>query len=1191
MARRPVPTLLATALAITLGGSFFEAHAIQSIPATRPAPDAIETARRNPDVLILQAGIFDPGMQRLDPDSVGVQARTPDAFHAIVQFESGKLKAGREALRALGAEFLGYVPNNAYYVRLNGVSADTLRKQAGVRWIGPIEPAMKLDSSLWRARRLQSTTRQRDGQHEIIVHAFAGISSEAIAARILAQVPGARVTMRSQRADQQPYVRLSGSMLSINALIEAAVAIEGVYLVAPWIESETTNSASISAIQANNTGDCSGSGSICGPTPLFDHGLTGTGQIVAVADSGTTPNAAWFTTLDTGRGQNTAITFAQNPPPIPPALGTLYPNNKIIAYWTQPGGPVDYDFTSGHGTHVTGTVLGDAAGTFGANTYTPSTPSAPNHDLADGMAPNAQLLMQDAGPTSATSIIIQDFEATLIQAHDAGARIHNNSWGAKTAGQYSGNDSSLDRATFDHEAMLVVVAAGNDVAGANATGSPGNAKNALTVAALGHGGSLSKASYSNAGPAADGRQKPDLAAPGSSIISARNGSSVNGTITAPVTIGNSGTSMATPTVSGQATLVRQYFADGLYPRGYRHLAPLGNEIFADGFEAQSLPRSGSYAVDAYEPGGALLKAVLLNSTVPTTSPSTMPNSGTGWGRPWLDGNLWFNQTLAGGNDDRRLRIFERNNVAGLETGDVNEFVIGNVGSGQEFRATLAWFDAEALAGAASALVNNLDLEVVAPNGTTYRGNVFSGSVSVAGGSADTRDTVEQVRFTAPLAGSYTIRVKATAVPGNGRPGTDRQGYGLAVSGRFGLPDPIPFPAPTAPSVASNGVAGVGITASTSPGAQGYQLYRAAGSCSIARTGDFHLVANGSSLPLVDHRTQGGYAYAYTLRGIQNDVEGLVSGCIGVVSQDACTLTPDFASNSLGSDAAHANCAVTLDWAAAQSNCPAATAISYRLERDSTPYFNAPTVLDANLASTSFSDATVANGTAYFYRVRASDAAGNDAPWSAVVNATPSGADGPDPGSFLDDADSHSYLAMTPPWRVTNAAASNGSLSYRSSADGQPYPNNTCASITTPPLTLTAGATLSYKARYNLEYQWDGVVQEISTDGGASWTPLPPDGGFPSSFAQTTNPPVNACAYPSTQGAFSGVSTTTSNADSNNNATAVFKPFTTTLASYAGQTVMLRWRFSSDPAASYEGFSIDEIKIQGAPGSGNHVCTP
>ena len=61
-----------------------------------------------------------------------------------------------------------------------------------------------------------------------------------------------------------------------------------------------------------------------------------------------------------------------------------------------------------------------------------------------------------------------------------------------------------------------------------------------------------------------------------------------------------------------------------------------------------------------------------------------------------------------------------------------------------------------------------------------------------------------------------------------------------------------------------------------------------------------------------------------------------------------------------------------------------------------------------------------------------------------------------------------------------------------------------------------------------------------------------------------------------------MTTAGSNADPNNGgATAVFKPFTTSLASYAGQNVQIRWRFSSDPAANFLGFLLDGVHISGA----------
>lgn len=1196
----PVPssrTKLAAALALAFGAAPL-VHAATTIIAQEPTISALDAARPDPHKLLLRAGAFDPAAATLDVSNVGAATAATTSAYAIVQFQPGQTRA-RKALEQLGVQFLGYVPNNAYYVRLNSVRLDQLGGNAAVRWSSFVVPALKLDPALWTARRVGSRAQQADGRYELMIEGFDGASSARIQAALERTVPGVEITMRSVRAEAAPYVRARVDAGSLDRLIEAATAIDDVAFVSPWRQPHTMNSGGISALQGNLTGSCSGSGPICGASPLFDQGITGSGQIAAVADSGTTPNAAWFATLDKGDGPHTAVTFAENPPPVLPNIGTLYPDNKIIAYWTQPGGPIDYDYTSGHGTHTTGTVVGDAAGTFGANTYMPSTPYLPNHDLADGMAPNAQLLMQDIGPASATAVITQDFEGTLLQATAAGAFVHSNSWGSDNAAQYTAEDANVDRATHKEEGLLVVIAAGNDVAGAMAVGNPGVAKNAVTVAALGHAGNLAKASFSNAGPTADGRMKPDVAAPGTSTVSARNSTASNpisDTIQTPQTRSLSGTSMATPTVAGNAILLRQYFADGFYPRGFRNEGGGNDVIFADGFDEAATSQNGvgtGVLVDAMNPTGAVMKAVLLNGTVQTTSPSAFPNTGTGWGRPWLDGNLWFKDTMPDGDDSRRLRVFERPNAAGLETGDVNEYVISNVAPGIEFRATLTWFDPAAAAGAASTLVNNLDLEVMDPNGQTYLGNVISGNVSVTGGTADNKDTVEQIRFTAPIAGSYTIRVKGTSIPGTGASGTDRQGYGLAVSGAFALPDPEPAAAPTSLAIEGNGTSGVDINAAAVAGAQSYQLYRADdATCTTAQTGDFHMVANGTSLPLVDDRTQGGYSYAYKLRAVKGDIEGEASTCIDVVSADDCTLHPDFDTLSVSVDASNSSCSVDLSWAAASSNCPAASSITYTIERDTDSYFAAPTTIATNVVPATLSDTAVSNGTPYYYRVRAVDGAGNTSVPSATVNATPSGVDGPDPGNYLDDVDTHSYMSMQSPWQITDTSASAGSYSYHSNPDDEPYTDNACFAITTPAMTLTTGAMLSFQARYDVEFEWDGVVMEISTDGGSSWNDLPPTGGYPSSFAQTTSPPINTCGYLASHGAFNGVSTASSNADPNNgSATAVFKPFGADLSAYVGQTVMVRWVMSTDPAVGYDGFFLDQVQISGAAGAGSYMCTP
>ena len=1141
----PSRTALAAALALALAAP--TAFSATRVVATSPAPDAIDSARTNPELLILRGGIFDPASQQLDFSAAGVAAGAGSSY-AIVQFQPGHL-VERKALARRGIEFLGYVPNNAYYVKLSGLGLDELRHDPAVRWAGAVQPGMKLDPRLWSGERADA--RQADGSYEIRVHAFRGVPSATIAAALQKLVPGVHITAQSERADAPQYVRAAVNLMALDALLRAASSIDGVAFVEPWIQPHYHNSGAIGAIQGNATIDCPGSGPVCGPTPIWDHDIFGSGQIAGIADSGTTPNAAWFTTLDKGSGPHEEITFVDLPFPVPPAVGTEFPDNKILAYWVQPGSH-EYDAGVFHGTHTTGTLVGDASGTFGANTYLASTPIAANHELADGMAPNAQLLFQDIGADASTSVTVLDFDGTIEQSYNGGARIHNNSWGAGTQGQYGGDDVNLDRATHKLENMLVVMSAGNDGPGGGTIGSPGNAKNALTVGALGHAGSTTIAGFSSRGPTADGRTKPDITAPGSNTISARGSTNVNSTPQAPLTASLSGTSMAAPTIAGNAVLARQFFADGFYPRG------------------EATP------ADDYNPSGDVMKAVLLNGTNPLTN---WPNNNTGWGRAWLDGNLWFNNTMPNGDDSRRLRVFERTNAAGLETGDVNEYTIANVAAGVEFRTTLTWFDPEAALGAASTLINNLDLEVVDPNSVTYLGNHFASSVSTPGGTADSKNTVEQVRFTAPVAGSYTIRVKGTSVPGDGSAGTDRQGYGLAVSAAFGLPDPAPFPAPTGVAVGTNDTSGVAIGFTAGAGAQDFQLYRADGTCASANAGDFRLVGSADVSPIVDDRTQGGFSYAYKVRGVQNDVEGDVSACIDVISADDCTLQPNFDTNSLGADANNTTCSVNLTWAAATPSCPTASGVTYVVERDTDPYFGNPQTLASNLATADYADTGVTDGTPYYYQVTATDSLGNEAQPTRILNVTPAGADGPDPATFFDDVDTHTYLSMETPWRITNTEAADGAFSYHNAGDNQNYGDLTCASITMPQLTMPGGATLSFQAMYDLEFEWDGVVQEISTDGGANWTDLPPDGGYPSSFAQTGDPPANACGYPASQGTYNRVTTASSNADpGNGTATAVFKPFTTALNAYAGQSVMIRWRFSSDPAANFAGFFLDAIHI-------------
>ncbi|MGH9803178.1 MAG: S8 family serine peptidase, partial [Blastocatellia bacterium] len=139
-------------------------------------------------------------------------------------------------------------------------------------------------------------------------------------------------------------------------------------------------------------------------------------------------------------------------------------------------------------------------------------------------------------------------------------------------------------------------------------------------------------------------------------------------------------------------------------------------------------------------------------------------------------NLWSNaQGMGEVNLTTAFGLFSapsvlRDQVAGdtfTATGQMRTFSGSISSSGQPFRVTLAWTDAPG-ATSGNAFVNNLDLEVTV-GGQTYKGNVFSGASSTTGGSADTRNNVESVFIPAGVSGSFTVKVVAMNIAGDGVP--------------------------------------------------------------------------------------------------------------------------------------------------------------------------------------------------------------------------------------------------------------------------------------------------------------------------------------------------------------------------------------------------------------------------------------
>ena len=193
--------------------------------------------------------------------------------------------------------------------------------------------------------------------------------------------------------------------------------------------------------------------------------------------------------------------------------------------------------SNGHGTHVAGIIAGTGAGSGGRYR---------------GISPEASLVVAKAlgaDGVGLTSQIMAAIEWLVSQR----VRIINLSLGLE--GPTNGSDPLSLAVDAAHAfGSLVVVAAGNSGPAPGSVGVPAGARRALAVGAIDRDGHVYN--LSSRGPTADGRNKPDLASPGTGIISCRSAHSADPTIAGHYTAAT-GTSMAAPHVAGAAALILQ----------------------------------------------------------------------------------------------------------------------------------------------------------------------------------------------------------------------------------------------------------------------------------------------------------------------------------------------------------------------------------------------------------------------------------------------------------------------------------------------------------------------------------------------------------------------------------------------------------------------------------------------------------
>ena len=430
----------------------------------------------------------------------------------------------------------------------------------------------------------------------------------------------------------------------------------------------------------------------------------------------------------------------------------------------------------GHGTHVTGSIVGDGTASGGK---------------IKGIAPGAkvffQSLMDDAGSLANFDLKLQEL---FKEAYNHGARIHNNSWGSAAEARYTIDSTIVDEFIYEHPEMLIVISAGNEgmcnteqgsekgYVGFGSVGSPATTKNGLTVGASrskrttgGYaaatygkiwpdrftdpptsiepisGDAESIAAFSSRGRCDDFRMKPDIVAPGTDILSAKSSlaplshfhGGYAGYNNAYAFLG--GTSMSTPIVSGAAAIVREYYRS---KRGYP------------------------------TPSAALIKATLINGTHKLNGMSAIYKS-----------NMIPNPNQGYGMLDLSMTIPNEQNVFHLEFRDSLQDASINLNiTGQEYalrfrtqqvtwiRACLAYTDFPV-----RSVQNNLDLLMdYEPTRDKWSGNIgINGDDPFASKKEDSTNNMEIIRIDTAQPGLYTVKVFARNLP------KGKQGFALVIT--------------------------------------------------------------------------------------------------------------------------------------------------------------------------------------------------------------------------------------------------------------------------------------------------------------------------------------------------------------------------------------------------------------------------
>jgi len=393
-------------------------------------------------------------------------------------------------------------------------------------------------------------------------------------------------------------------------------------------------------------------------------------------------------------------------------------------------------------------TLADGAGTHSHSIHVAGTIGANGTSIYRGMAPNVSMVSyQFSSSGSATPLytdpgdIVQDYGNAITEfsidlaSNSLGSRIDLNGRPCEYQGNYGITSSILDDIVSGSLGHIIqsIWSNGNerweddcdieDICGINgnqpcgdyySTDPPHCAKNIISVGAT-NALDNTMTSFSSWGPCDDGRMKPDIVAPGCG----GNVPEVISTVQDNQYGGGCGTSMAAPTVSGSAALLIQDFRLQFPER------------------------------DDFLP--ATLKVLLAHNALDLFNPG--PDYKSGYGLLQIADTIDFMR-----NDS----FIE----ASVNQGETYSFEIIVPSGTSELKGTLGWTDVPGTPNVDPALVNDLDIIAIGPDGTHYPWTLdpMNPGEDALRVGPNTIDNIEQVYVESPESGTWTIEIQGTSVP-------------------------------------------------------------------------------------------------------------------------------------------------------------------------------------------------------------------------------------------------------------------------------------------------------------------------------------------------------------------------------------------------------------------------------------------